>query len=71
MLKHHLMMCNDAIKIKTYGAVGVSLGLGGEIDVSNPTLEISHRLVGSKTLKEFVEGCGWEIKKLFIFNKNY
>lgn len=50
--------CNDTTKIKAYGVMGIVLGLDDEIDVSNPALEISQRLVESKTLKEFVEGCG-------------
>lgn len=63
--------CKDTTKIKAYGVMGVVLDLDDETDVSNPALKISQMLEESKTLKEFVDGCGGEIKKLFTFNENY
>ncbi|QVL57603.1 MAG: hypothetical protein KFB93_00570 [Simkaniaceae bacterium] len=63
--------CNDSKQNRAYGVMGVILDLDDVSDVECPALSIEQRVEESRTLKEFVDGCGGEIRKLFTFNPDY
>ena len=62
--------CEDDTQNKAYGVMGVVLDLDDE-NFENPALKIEQKLEESHTLKDFIDGCGGEISKLFTFNPDY